>query len=698
MKHNRFLAFPLAAAMAFTLSVGTVGCMISGFRLPIADGDRLTLICAAAALLGSFLYLWRWGGLAVTAGLAGLSVYLWQQGTAGAAIFDLINHVSHVYDAAYGCGVFAPTDSLTFADLPMALIALLSALAVARPVCRGRGTLIALAACILPLVTCIVVTDTVPEIPYLLAWLVGLLLLILTAGVRQEDNVQGNRLLLMLALPVLLAAGTLFRLNPQYDYVNQSKEIQASLLSMLEELPQKAESAVDALSSQMQSQEQDSVDLKTLGRRQQLTYPVMEVTSDTGGVLYLRGQDYDSYTGTGWSASRFRAEDFGCAGSAAGSVTVRTWMGKDFLYLPYYPAQTQTLTGGLLPNGEAVREYTWELLQPHEAQESETVSSRIELTDLDVLAFGSTAERLRYVTLPGGTDLRAQEILEAILPENASREEQALAIADYVRGSARYDLNTGRMPEESADFALWFLSESDSGYCVHFATAAVVLLRAADIPARYVTGYMLLAQPGETVTVTAANAHAWAEYFCNGRWIPLETTPAEALYIPDADASVETDAPTPVPETEGEQAVPEETIPGDAPETVPNTIPTEETAAPEQPEDRGDLRWLRWIILILLVIGQYPLRLKLHRMLRHYGAPNRQALTRWQETQLLGKLRKASAPETLHRLAQKAKFSQHTLTEEELAQFEAYRAETVQWMQGRGLHWQILYRLVFAIY
>ena len=57
------------------------------------------------------------------------------------------------------------------------------------------------------------------------------------------------------------------------------------------------------------------------------------------------------------------------------------------------------------------------------------------------------------------------------------------------------------MDLDSEDFAIWFLTEADTGYCIHFATAAVVLLRAAGIPARYVDGYVVNTQKDVPVEI-----------------------------------------------------------------------------------------------------------------------------------------------------------------------------------------------------
>ena len=75
------------------------------------------------------------------------------------------------------------------------------------------------------------------------------------------------------------------------------------------------------------------------------------------------------------------------------------------------------------------------------------------------------------------------------------------------------------MPPEAEDFAVWFLEEGETGYCVHFATAATVLLRAAGVPARYVTGYMAPVEASTPTTVSADQAHAWRNIM-NPGWGP----------------------------------------------------------------------------------------------------------------------------------------------------------------------------------
>jgi protein-glutamine gamma-glutamyltransferase len=74
-----------------------------------------------------------------------------------------------------------------------------------------------------------------------------------------------------------------------------------------------------------------------------------------------------------------------------------------------------------------------------------------------------------------------------------------------------------------------FLFQSKRGYCEHFASAFVVLMRAAGIPARVVTGY----QGGDRnpiggyFVVRQSDAHAWAEVWLAGRgWVRVDPTNA----------------------------------------------------------------------------------------------------------------------------------------------------------------------------
>lgn len=76
-----------------------------------------------------------------------------------------------------------------------------------------------------------------------------------------------------------------------------------------------------------------------------------------------------------------------------------------------------------------------------------------------------------------------------------------------------------------------FLFESKAGFCEHYATAFVYLMRVAGIPARVVGGYQggEYNATGKFIEVRQANAHAWTEVWLSGRgWVRYDPTTAVA--------------------------------------------------------------------------------------------------------------------------------------------------------------------------
>lgn len=74
-----------------------------------------------------------------------------------------------------------------------------------------------------------------------------------------------------------------------------------------------------------------------------------------------------------------------------------------------------------------------------------------------------------------------------------------------------------------------FLRRTKAGHCEYFATATVLLLRAAGIPARYATGYAVYeySTRENAYVVRERHAHAWARAFVDGRWRDIDTTPPD---------------------------------------------------------------------------------------------------------------------------------------------------------------------------
>ena len=73
-----------------------------------------------------------------------------------------------------------------------------------------------------------------------------------------------------------------------------------------------------------------------------------------------------------------------------------------------------------------------------------------------------------------------------------------------------------------------FLFTRKTGYCEHYATAMVVMLRTLGIPARLVTGFLpgVWNDFGNYYSVRQQDAHAWTEvYFPGSGWVTFDPTP-----------------------------------------------------------------------------------------------------------------------------------------------------------------------------
>lgn len=89
-----------------------------------------------------------------------------------------------------------------------------------------------------------------------------------------------------------------------------------------------------------------------------------------------------------------------------------------------------------------------------------------------------------------------------------------------------YKYNLSYLPvSNGSDYIIQFLEDTKEGLCQHFASAATMLFRYLDIPARYTIGYLIKAKKDNEVFVSDEDLHAWVEvYFDNVGWVVVEAT------------------------------------------------------------------------------------------------------------------------------------------------------------------------------
>jgi len=121
--------------------------------------------------------------------------------------------------------------------------------------------------------------------------------------------------------------------------------------------------------------------------------------------------------------------------------------------------------------------------------------------------------------------VRLKRLAKRIVSENMSSTDKAHRILQYLKNNYSYSLRFNYV--KGFDPVEYFLFYQKKGYCEHFATAMVLLLRAAGVPARLVTGYAAgqYNRYGNYFIIRQKDAHTWVEAWINGQWQEFDPTP-----------------------------------------------------------------------------------------------------------------------------------------------------------------------------
>lgn len=159
--------------------------------------------------------------------------------------------------------------------------------------------------------------------------------------------------------------------------------------------------------------------------------------------------------------------------------------------------------------------------------------------------------------------------------ENELRMHKAELVTAWLEANTEYSMDLPELPfgEDAIEF---FLGESRQGYCMHYASAAAMMLRAMGVPARLATGYIMFQGDSYLVgnlyyaKVKDSRAHAWVEVYLDGMgWFPVEVTKGFRFVEVPPDQPPPTEPPSATDPTDGEE----------------ETEPTEETIWEEETQD-----------------------------------------------------------------------------------------------------------------
>jgi transglutaminase-like putative cysteine protease len=346
-----------------------------------------------------------------------------------------------------------------------------------------------------------------PQLPWLLASAMFTTAALLrvhagAAGDAWPDVLRRTAALLAQALPL---AAALFLLFPRLP--GPFWGIQAS------------ESARTGLSDEM-----TPGDVSDLSASGDVAFRVRFATSiPPPAARYWRGPVLHEFDGRSWRRPRgqaFPAQDVRFAGAPVDyQITLEPHARHWVLALDLPAAWSQR---------EATQSYDFTLLSPRAINDvtAYTLRSYTRYTAGSVLPLSL---RRKDLSLPASGNPRAVALGRALAARNADPQGVVRDMLQIFRSQPFvYTMQPPRLADDAVDE---FLFSTRKGFCEHYASAFTLVMRAAGIPARVVTGY----QGGDYnpyggyLIVRQSNAHAWSEVWIEGRgWLRVDPTAAVA--------------------------------------------------------------------------------------------------------------------------------------------------------------------------
>lgn len=239
---------------------------------------------------------------------------------------------------------------------------------------------------------------------------------------------------------------------------------------------------------------------------------------------YWRGPILSSFDGRTWSAAPFVEADtpfYAPTGRRLDYVLTLEPHNRRWLLALDYPGEATPLV---------------RFASDHHALSVRPVQARARFAlsaypDARIGETESAAVLAAATQLPAGSNPRSRELAARLAAGAGSHAEILERVIAHMRGARlKYTLRPPLLGTHAADA---FLFDSQRGFCEHFASAFAVIMRAAGVPTRVVTGY----QGGEInpvdgyLVVRQSDAHAWAEVWLDGRgWLRVDPT---ALAAPE---------------------------------------------------------------------------------------------------------------------------------------------------------------------
>ena len=717
-------------------SICLLFCNSFGLGFSVRAGIWLAVLCVLLWVASGFRY-----GPLIALPLCALVLFLIYRdsGQTVASTFQaLADQVVETYYSHFGSTASSPTE--ISASATAALLSMLFLLAAFLSFSLTSGSFrisLARLATFPVFIACFLVNGTPPVLPTLGILLFWIGLQLSGDSFRDSDG-AGKSLLLGIVPCALVLAGLLLLYRPStYHYdkrdiaLSQQFDRIGNMLSDWFGGSAPSENGGPGSTGSADSEHghapsgwgrnQDILDLTVPFDYASLPETAMTFRSDVSGTVYLRGKSYGDYMGTAWSAAVENTHGNGMnyAGHSIlnhsehekHQFQVFTSGTYDILYLPYY-TMTGTLGDVSVPSGELTSyggDFYRHSVDPADPGSSFSLPSSLIQEEQQYREYVHSY----YTRLPEST----RGILSQYCAENGLNAGQAgilSEVSSLIRSQGIYDLSVEAYPD--SDYAVYFLTVSHRGYCIHYATAAVALFRAMDIPARICEGYMVNCIPNANVRITGENAHAWAEVYVDGfGWIPVEVTASQGAssVFPEAGSG---ESPGNLPE---EFSPAEGSLEPDSGNDA-STVPEDESSAgeqeqpeeSEQPEDQNSdaspstvhslLRILLWLLGIpalfaAFLYARYSLLRFRHKSRFASAGTNQKAIMIYRDALRVSSFG-AEVPESIRVPAEKAAFSLHELTDEEYASsYTAYKSMVTDTYSSLSRWNRFLFRFLYGL-
>ena len=478
----------------------------------------------------------------------------------------------------------------------------------------------------------------------------------------------------------------------------------------------------------------DNVDLSELDDLELSTLTEAEVTTSLSDRdIYLKDASYSEFTdnvwslnnGTGWQDSFSEQEVFGIplnfdVEAESSKLGILDLISRERSLHPYsiyftdYNFPFSPLRDiSLKSDGESDEWYNYSI-------DMSDNTAGCTMHDYALLSYAGYTKR-NYTRLPQKlTDLTKTDVGLGAAKSSDDLNTRVNAVYNYFTElGGEYSITEGKVPE--GDYLKWF-TERKKGWCIHYATAAALILRELGVPSRYVVGYKFHVdenhKPSEKNKLTQQNRHAWAEYYDVYRgWVPLDVTPGQGTNDnggEEGTTQAEGGSTTAAPTTEAPTTVAPTTTAAET--TVPSSSAATTEPAPNNDKNNGNNRHDKsnglinvlitlMIVLTALLAALAALLLRrkliidsLHRRMNGKDL-NKSAIEAYRYAQKLDKYLDAGILSEVTEAAEKAKFSSQGIDRDELQIIRNYCDYAVNCLEENSSGARnLFYKYIVCIY